>query len=242
MLAYEEAGEGPVLVLLHGIATSRVRWRPLVELLAADFRCLSVDLPGHGESPDEGLDSVSAALAVQELVRSLSLASPVVVGHSLGANVALLHGALFGGPSVVAVDPAPLHLPHFADRVAPFAEVLRGPGFADGFRQWESGFAGAVQDSDLWEVIEPRQHVVLSYWAKLLRREDAVELQPRWEQALTSLAVPALVCLPHPASPEDAAILARMPTTTVEVFEGLSHALHLADPQRFADRLRRWVR
>lgn len=241
MLAYEESGTGPELVLVHGIATSRARWRPVVALLEDDFRCVSVDLPGHGESPAEGMDAVSAAVALQELCRELGLEAPVVVGHSLGANVALLHAALFGGRSVVAVDPAPLHLPHFAERVEPLADALRGPAFQEAFRDWEAGFVGEAQDAQLWEALAPRREVVLSYWANLLRRKDAEELQPRWEQALTSLAVPALVCPPEPPSPEDAAILARMPTATVEVFSGLGHALHLADPPAFVDRLRQWV-
>ena len=54
MLAYSDDGEGPALVFVHGIGSGRYRWAPVVDRLVDDFRCVSVDLPGHGDSPDEG--------------------------------------------------------------------------------------------------------------------------------------------------------------------------------------------
>lgn len=241
MLAYEEAGAGPPIVLLHGMGTGRYRWRPIIELLQADFRCIAVDLPGHGDSPDEGLDSFSATLAVHQLCEHLGLEDPLIVGHSLGATVALMHAALSPTWPIISIDPAPLYLPHFTDRLAPFAERLQGADFQAAFREWEATLlegAPSAPETGLWEQLRPRQAVVLSYWRNLFSRDDAVALQSGWEEMLASIAVPALILLADEPSPEDSAILRRMPTTVVEISAGLGHALHLADPARFAQRLR----
>ena len=51
VLAWERAGEGEPLVLLHGIGTTRDDFAPVRAQLAAEYEVLTVDLPGHGQSP-----------------------------------------------------------------------------------------------------------------------------------------------------------------------------------------------
>jgi pimeloyl-ACP methyl ester carboxylesterase len=244
VLAYTDEGGGPPLVFAHGMGSDRTRWWPITARLTDGFRCVAVDLPGHGGSSAEGCDSLSAAGAVFDTVRALGLGPPIVVGHSLGANVALLYGALYGARSVIAIDPAPLHLPHLADALAPYAEGLQGPDFATTFARWEHDFAlagvPAAQRAALAGGLQPRREVVLSYWQRLFSRPAAEELQPGFTAALASIEVPVLVCLATSPSKEDQAILAQMRTVTVEVYEGMSHFMHLVDPTRFARRIRDW--
>ena len=50
-VSYVQAGQGPVVLLLHGLGASRVTWSCNVEPLAeAGFTVLALDLPGHGDS------------------------------------------------------------------------------------------------------------------------------------------------------------------------------------------------
>jgi pimeloyl-ACP methyl ester carboxylesterase len=237
VLAYSDDGDGPALVFVHGIGSGRNRWAPVVDLLVDDFRCVRVDLPGHGDSPDDGCDAISAATAVHEVVEHLDLDPVTVVGHSLGANAALLLGALHPPASVVAVDPVPLHLPHLSDGVAPYVDRLRGDDFLGAFHEWEQAQFGL----DAAEALQPRQSTVLAYWSGLLDRADAEAVQPQFEAALAAITVPTLICLGADPTPEDEAVLATMVTATVEVFDGLGHFLHLEDPPRFAERLRAWM-
>jgi pimeloyl-ACP methyl ester carboxylesterase len=58
---------------------------------------------------------------------------------------------------------------------------------------------------------------------------------------VASITVPTLVLLADPPSVEDAAVLASMPSATVEVWGGSGHWLHLADPTGFARRLVAWL-
>ena len=231
MLAHSDEGSGPAIVFLHGISGNRDRWLPISKRLTDQRRCVRVDLPGHGASPAEGCDLVSASAKVQELIDLLGLERPLVVGHSMGANLALVHAALYGGAGAVAVDGAPFHLPHFAASIAPFHDRLVGDDFTAAFADWEQSFGappGIVHDVT--------QDVVLSYWASILTPEAAETSQPVFASALQAITVPVLLLLAAPPTPEDQDVIDLMSTATVEVWPG-GHFLHLADADRFAAKL-----
>ena len=97
-----EAGDGPLVLLLHGFPEFWWTWRQqLVSLPAAGFRAVAADLRGYGGSdkPPRGYDLVTAAADVAGLVRALGEANAVVVGHDWGGLVAWSVGAYF--PKVV---------------------------------------------------------------------------------------------------------------------------------------------
>jgi pimeloyl-ACP methyl ester carboxylesterase len=90
-----EHGEGPPVVLVHGIPTSPGLWRHVVPLVPG--RCLALEMRGYGASiPDgEGRDLGLAAQA-QRLLRwleDLGVQAPVLVGHDLGGGVAQIAAA-----------------------------------------------------------------------------------------------------------------------------------------------------
>ena len=62
-LHYLTAGQGPVVILLHGYAETSRMWRPILPALAKHFQVIAPDLPGIGDSsiPADGLDMKSAA-------------------------------------------------------------------------------------------------------------------------------------------------------------------------------------
>jgi len=92
---YDVVGAGSVLVFLHGWLLSRHYWQPLIDLLKADFTCLSYDLRGFGASQptvktaEFTLDSYVEDLA--ELLTHLGVANCWLVGHSLGGRRRLVH-------------------------------------------------------------------------------------------------------------------------------------------------------
>jgi pimeloyl-ACP methyl ester carboxylesterase len=244
-LAYSDQGRGDPIVFVHGLGSDHTRWTPITDLLVDDFRCVAVDLPGHGDSPHDGCDALSATTALHDLVAALDLSSPVIVGHSLGSTVALLYGVLHPPRSVVAIDPVHLYTPHLTARLAPFRDRLLGDDFDAAFAEFESGLRTDLvpepQRSTLVAGFHPRAEVVRSYWRVVLDPDEALAGQARLSAALATLSVPALVCLADPPTPEDEAILAGMSTATVEVYDGMGHWLHLVDPPRFVQRLRGWI-
>jgi len=87
---------GPKLLLLHGTGAASHSFRDLAPLLAARFRVLAPDLPGHGftQRPrSEGLSLGGMARLLRVLLVKLDFAPDIAVGHSAGAAI-LVHMAL----------------------------------------------------------------------------------------------------------------------------------------------------
>lgn len=108
-LAYDRAGAGPPLVLIHGIGSRRGVWKPVVPRLAAARDLLAVDLPGFGDSdplPDGAEPTVAAlARAVRDWWTDLGIDRPHVAGNSLGGGVALELARLDAVASATALSP-----------------------------------------------------------------------------------------------------------------------------------------
>lgn len=92
-VAWREAGDGPVVVFLHGLGGSRTAWDPQLTALAGRYRCVAWDLPGYGASPPMALSFPALADAVAGLLDALGVDRAPLVGLSLGGMVAL-HAAL----------------------------------------------------------------------------------------------------------------------------------------------------
>jgi pimeloyl-ACP methyl ester carboxylesterase len=90
-ISYVEAGEGPVLLLIHGIAGTCENWREVVEPLARRHTVIAPDFPGHGASEAGSGDYSIGALAsgLRDLLLSLGHERATLVGHSLGGGVAM---------------------------------------------------------------------------------------------------------------------------------------------------------
>src|SRR5213593_3411532 len=87
----EWPGEGPSILLLHGLASSSHIWDLVAPRLAPRFRVVAYDLRGHGLSgkPSSGYGFDRMVADAVAVIRALRLRKPVAVGHSWGANVAL---------------------------------------------------------------------------------------------------------------------------------------------------------
>src|SRR5580658_5173840 len=91
-----EAGEGPLVLLLHGFPEFWWTWRHQLPSLAdAGFHAVAADLRGYGASdkPPRGYDLVTAASDAGGLIRALGEANAIVVGHDWGGLIAWTMGA-----------------------------------------------------------------------------------------------------------------------------------------------------
>jgi pimeloyl-ACP methyl ester carboxylesterase len=91
-VGFRAAGEGPVVLLVHGMAGSSATWRRIIPALARHFTVIAPDLLGHGESgkPRRGEYSLGAqANFLRDLLQVLGHQRATVVGQSLGGGVAM---------------------------------------------------------------------------------------------------------------------------------------------------------
>jgi pimeloyl-ACP methyl ester carboxylesterase len=105
-VAFAVRGHGPPVVLIHGWACRRADFGPIADDLARDHRVLALDLPWHGESTSVRLDWSVADLGalVAEVAAGEGMGDAVLVGHSMGAAVALEAALAGAGHRVVALD------------------------------------------------------------------------------------------------------------------------------------------
>jgi esterase len=123
-------GEGPPLVLLHGLFGSARNFGAVQRALAKQFRVIAVDLRNHGASPHaEAMDYAAMAADVIDTLSRMEALPAAVLGHSLGGKVAM-RLALDRPDAVSALivaDIAPVpYPPHFQDYVEAMLAVPAG--------------------------------------------------------------------------------------------------------------------
>jgi pimeloyl-ACP methyl ester carboxylesterase len=90
-IAYREAGRGPALLLIHGMAGSSATWQAIIPQLSKKFRVIAPDLLGHGMSAKPRGDYSLGAFAVflRDLLDELGVNRATVIGQSLGGGIAM---------------------------------------------------------------------------------------------------------------------------------------------------------
>ncbi len=90
-VGYRRAGQGPAILLIHGLAGSSRTWREVMPALARDHTVIAPDLLGHGESAkplgDYSLGAYASGL--RDLLGAIGIPSATIVGQSLGGGVAM---------------------------------------------------------------------------------------------------------------------------------------------------------
>jgi pimeloyl-ACP methyl ester carboxylesterase len=243
-LAYDDEGAGVPLVFLHGLTFDRRSWRPIIESFAGSVRSIAIDLPAHGESratPSLSFEQVSAGL--HELLVSLAVERPIVVGHSMSGGLACFYASAHPTRGIVVIDNGPDIRP-FAELVHRLEPALRGPGFADVWPMFEKSLGLERIPEPARSLVltthEVTQDVVVGYWETMLRSAPA-ELQAWIDTIIAKLDVPCLGVFGRPITDGERERFERLPDVQLEEWTGDGHFVHLVDPGRFAGRLRRFV-
>jgi pimeloyl-ACP methyl ester carboxylesterase len=93
-IAYTELGSGPVALFVHGLGTSGLLWRQVIENLRDTSRCIAIDLPLHGGTPArDDMSATALAQAVADLCDGLELTQVDLVGNDTGGAVAQIFAA-----------------------------------------------------------------------------------------------------------------------------------------------------
>jgi pimeloyl-ACP methyl ester carboxylesterase len=150
-LAYTEGGSGPSsIVLIHGWLGDHTALAPQFAHFKQTHRTLAMDLRGHGQSDKPEQDYTVAGFAddISWLCAQLDVVKPVLIGHSMGGNIALEIAAHYPdrARAIVLLDTIVFPLPGILEHVAlPFVTALQGPDYQKALRQ---GFAGLFHPLD----------------------------------------------------------------------------------------------
>lgn len=145
------AGQGPVVLLLHGTGASTHSWRDLIAPLAEHFTVVAPDLPGHGftQAPERDLLSLSAmARGLSSLLKALEVSPESVVGHSAGAAIGLrmVQGRMIAPRVLISLNGALLPFRGAAAHLFPsLAKLLVLNPFVPRILAWRAGSAASVE-------------------------------------------------------------------------------------------------
>ena len=134
-LAYTQTGGGkPPLVFVHGWAGDHTIFAPQVDHFSYSHRTIAVDLRGHGQSdkPEQNYTMAGFADDITWLCSQLDMTKPVIVGHSMGGNIALELAARYPElpAAIILLDSLVFPLPGFkGNALLPGEAAWYGPDF-----------------------------------------------------------------------------------------------------------------
>ncbi len=254
-LAYDDAGDGPLVVMLPGLGDLRQQYRFLApELLAAGHRTVAVDLRGHGQSsigwPDYGSEAAGADLVA--LLETLDAGPAVVIGNSFGAAPAvwaaaerpdLVAGLVLIGPFVRDHELSP---------------VMRAALRAMSVGPWKVRAWGWFYDS-LYPAAKPADHAthrraLLSNLAEPGRFDALRAMMFRSDAAIEArlhqVRAPTLVLMgsadpdfPDPGAEAQAIVgaMSGAPSAEVATIDGAGHYPHVEMPDVTTSRIARFL-
>jgi pimeloyl-ACP methyl ester carboxylesterase len=255
-IVYRTAGEGPVLLLVHGLAGNSMTWRYVMPALARHFTVLAPDLLGQGQSDKpRGEYSLGAHVnTLRDLMDVLGHGRATVVGQSLGGGVAMQFAYQFPErcERLVLVDSGGL-----GREVTLYLRMLTLPGFEAVFplfctprlrdagsrvASWlrRAGMRSTPASREIW-----RSYASLadadSRRAFFRSLRDVIDLDGQALSALGRLhyavQLPTLIVwgARDPFIPVRHAVTAHqaIPGSRLVIFEGVGHYPHCEAPERF---------
>ena len=263
-LSYRCGGQGPLLILIHGITNSSASWEPILALLERDFTVIAPDLLGHGDSakPRGDYSLGSFASLLRDFMLALGHDRATIAGHSLGGGIAMQMAYQFperverlvlvssGGLGrevtpvlrAVALPGAELMLPLLASRAIVNAGRAVGGwigriGLRTGtdIAEMAAGLA-SLQDIEARRAFVHTARSVIDVYGQRVDATDKLYL---------AAAVPTLIVWgdDDPIIPSRHGTRAHdlMPGSRLRIFAGSGHFPHHDDPVGFVTTLREFV-
>lgn len=233
-------GDGPDLLLLHGLFGAGKNLGAIARGLASEFRVVSLDLRNHGAS-GHAADMRYATLAADlaDTMDALGIGRAVVAGHSMGGKAAMMLALTAPArvSALVAMDIAPIAYGHDYDSyLAAMRALPLHPGLTR--HEADAALADAAPDAAMRSfllnnlVLAPAPHWRLGLAEIASAMDDLIDW--RDPEPLVPYDGPALFLCggksPYVPARAHAPIRARFPNATIETLDGVGHWLHAERP------------
>jgi 3-oxoadipate enol-lactonase len=233
--SYSVEGDGPPVVLIHGIGASRHSWDALIRHLRNDFRCISYDLRGHGSSPcpapPYSLDDLVKDL---EVLRSeLGLERVHIAGHSLGGMIGPAYARRYPNRvrSLGLYSTAAFRTADDSAKVRAVVAAMRAKGIAPVLETLKDRWFTPEFAARCPEVIERRMQQVIDTDPGVFLSVFDIYAETEMSPWIGQIEAPSLVltgendgaCNPR----LNREIAAAMPNSTLKIMPHLRHAILL---------------
>lgn len=247
-LAYDDAGSGHCVVLIHGHPFDRTLWEPQVAALSDSFRVLVPDLRGFGRSPVTPGSVTMRELAadIEELLDGLGIQSAAAVGLSMGGLVTMELAAArperYWAIGLVATTVEP---PTPQDRVTrrERADAVERDGMGVLVDYMHSGVYGPACPPAIRARVDAMMAAISPAGAAAALRGRAE--RPDYRPLLARLGIPALVCGGSADPWSDNAVIAQIAACLkrpeVVVIDGVGHLPNLEAERGFNEALRAFL-
>ena len=197
---YLDIACGRLLLMLQSVLGEKTCWLPLIELLQSQFRCISLDMLGFGESskPEIRYDVAVEVAFVRQVVEQLNIEPCCIIGHSFGGWVASAYSLKYPNSvsSLVLAAPAGIRDDSFCGEYDALRPLLWETPVVDWALQLAKPFASLAGKSEKLQQISGwrreliSQPVARSLLMSLMRQEDALDTA---EKSIYNLQIPTLV-------------------------------------------------
>ncbi len=233
-------GNGPKVLLIHGISSSSADFNPVINQMQAFCQPITMDLRGHGNSsqPQAGYHYSDYIRDLETVIAQLSLEQPIVLGHSLGGIVTLMWAAQHpNDATALIIEDSPLR---------------SGSDFIEAFNGWLTLNALSQEQARDWyetknpswneRLLDQRSHdMVNTSRTAILELQQASLSNEGLDSvaALDSISSPMLFLQGDPTTgsmvhPDDMADLQRkIPHMGVKLFPEAGHTIHRSHPQEW---------
>jgi esterase len=251
-LNYRKLGDGPPLIVLHGLLGSMNNWQTLGMRLGRYFSVYLVDQRNHGRSPHTPDHNYPAMVHdVIELMDQENIASANLLGHSMGGKVAMqavvLHPERFMTLTVVDIAPRA-----YEDGHRQYLEAMRDldPATCATREEADAMLRDRIPDPSV------RQFILTN-----LKRDEAGRLAWRVNLAAllahqNDLLVPVVTTTPsqiralflrgqssaYITSEDEQLIIQLFPRATIQTIDGAGHWVHADQPLRLEEALLKFLR
>ncbi len=252
-LAFEVVGDGPPVVILHGLFGAGRNWTQIAQALGHTYRCYLPDARNHGASPwAETMSYPDMALDVLALIEREQLQQPILIGHSMGGKtamaLALEHPQAIAGVAVIDIAPE-----RYGDQFSPYVMAMRrvDVGAATSRKEVHQALANSLGGS-----------APVDFLMQNLRRHEE-RFDWRINLMATAMCMPDLCGFPQPltckhyAGPalfvtgadsdyvraESHAEIRRLfPGAHLAHIDDAAHWVHADQPEALVDTLQGWLR